>query len=222
MQGKTHMTVGVVTMACCAVLYPEGITIHNQDVLFTIAGVTAAVGSYLPDIDIEQSKLGQKYHFISKHLKHRGFTHTLVIPIILLLLLISVVALPLQALKYLNYLILALCILGIIKIVIPIAKYGKADIYDIVHALCMGYAAITLVNDVTTTIVLASALFGLWFGWIMHMVADLCNGKGIPLLPGMNHVHIMSVTTGTWQEAVWLVCYLVIVIGLTYWKGYVL
>ncbi len=78
--GKTHATVGVATTVALVILNPQGFDLWGAPVLPTISLVTAAVGSYLPDIDIHQSAMGQRHKFISKRLKHRGFTHTLVIP----------------------------------------------------------------------------------------------------------------------------------------------
>ena len=61
--------------------------------------------------------------------------------------------------------------------------------------------------------VIASAIFGLVLGWISHIFADIFNGKGVPLLwPVVSKkIHIMTVTSGTWQEFVWLICYLLVV-----------
>ena len=215
MQGKTHMMVGVSSLVCMSILFPKGININGQDILFPIAGVTAAIGSYLPDIDIQQSKLGQKYRFISKHLTHRGFTHTLVIPAILLVALVSCLLIPVDYIRYINLALLILCTAGAGKLIFTLAKTSQVDIYDFVHGVCMGYAGITLISDLTTTIVCASIIFGLLFGWLMHILADMCNGKGVPLLPGMPHVHIMSVVTGTWQESLWACVYMLGILLIT-------
>lgn len=208
MQGKTHMIVGVSSLCLLTYLYPDGISIHNQSIMPQVALITAAVGSYLPDIDIPQSKLGQKYTIISKHLKHRGFTHTLVIPAILLLALVSCAFLSADNMMFINALVGAACAGYVAKVGYGIIKHGQADLYDFIQCIGCGYALIQFIGDLTNTVVVASLIFGLLFGWTMHIIADMCNYKGTPLLPGMSHVHIMSVTTGTWQEAVWLCCYL--------------
>ncbi len=86
MTGKTHAAVGVATTAAILMLNPQGFELWDMHIIPAISLVTAATGSYLPDIDIHQSTMGQRHKFISKRLKHRGFTHTLVIPILLLAL----------------------------------------------------------------------------------------------------------------------------------------
>lgn len=215
MQGKTHMIVGVATAACLCVAFPEGINIHGQTVLPQVAGITVAMGSYLPDIDIEQSKLGQKYHFISKHLKHRGFTHTLVIPAILLALLILSVGFPPKYILYFNILLGIVSVANIVPTALNMIKHGSVDIFDLVHGCAAVYAIIMIIGNPYTTVVFASIIFGLFFGWLMHIIADLCNGKGIPPLPGMPHIHIMNVVTGTWQEVVWLLVYLAAIVTIT-------
>lgn len=215
MQGKTHMMVGVASLACLCVAFPQGIQIHGQTVLPQVAGITAAMGSYLPDIDIEQSKLGQKYHFISKHLKHRGFTHTLIIPGILFALLIASIGFPPKYILYFNILLGVICLVNVAHTVWSIVKHGNIDVFDLIHTVCAAYSIIAIIGDFYATQVFASIVFGLFFGWIMHIIADMCNGKGIPLLPGMPHIHIMSVTTGTWQETVWLLVYLAVIILIT-------
>lgn len=54
-----------------------------------------------------------------------------------------------------------------------------------------------------------SLLFGFWFGWIMHLFADLFNGKGIPLFwPLMrNKVSIMDFESDGWQAWSWFLIY---------------
>ena len=60
---------------------------------------------------------------------------------------------------------------------------------------------------------LQSLLFGFWFGWVMHIFADLFNGKGVPLFwPLMqSKVHIMDVDSEGWQPWAWLFIYVAIV-----------
>jgi len=56
----------------------------DQTVLYTVPMlVTCVPGALAPDIDLSQSSMGRKHAFLSKHLKHRGITHTLLVPVIL-------------------------------------------------------------------------------------------------------------------------------------------
>lgn len=231
MTGKTHVTVGLVTMGCLAVKYTEGLQVANSTILPAVALITTAAGSYLPDIDIQQSHLGQKYFFISKHLKHRGLTHYwYCIPVILLALTLLMSVLPLKAARIINIVLLAIMAGTVLSIVLPAIKKGNVDLIDLFNSLLLGSGIVTMLNDLYDSKVACSLIFGLFFGWIMHIFADLFNGKGIPLVPGSNkHYHIMNVKTksyndtgilsSNWQEPVWLLCYCAFILFITF-KGY--
>lgn len=87
MTGKTHVAVGVMTTAAIAVLKPKGFDVLGAHVIPVLSILSAVPGSKLPDIDIQQSSMGRRHKFISRMLKHRGFTHTLIIPLVLLAIL---------------------------------------------------------------------------------------------------------------------------------------
>lgn len=233
MTGKTHVAVGLVTMGCLAVKNPDGIRVAHSMILPTVALITTAAGSYLPDIDLQQSHLGQKYFFISKHLKHRGLTHKwYVIPLILLALTAVIVALPANVARIVNIVLLAMMVLSGLTILLPAIKKGNVDLLDLLNLLLLGSAIATMATDLYDSRVACSLVFGLFFGWIMHIFADLFNGKGIPLVPGSDkHYHIMSVKTksyndtgllsSNWQEPVWLACYCALALLITF-KGYLI
>lgn len=88
MQGKVHVLIGAGALALLCVKYPTGFEFAGARVVPAVGMVTAAFGSYLPDIDQHRSHMGQKHKVASKVVSkvgggHRGFTHTLVIPAIL-------------------------------------------------------------------------------------------------------------------------------------------
>lgn len=154
MTGKTHAVCGTATMLLMTVLNPTGMILGGHNFLPIVGMISVAPGSYAPDIDIPQSRLGRKFKFISKHLTHRGFTHTLVVPIFL--------------------------------------------------AVCMFYIAglnIPIIPDL---------ILGFEVGYVMHIVADAFNKKGVPLLWPLTskHFHIASVLTGSWQESVFLILWI--------------
>jgi inner membrane protein len=78
MTGNTHSVCGLAAAVFISVKFPDFIP---NIIPLTYAGTLA--GSLLPDIDIPQSRVGSKVRFISKHLKHRGITHTLLFPVII-------------------------------------------------------------------------------------------------------------------------------------------
>jgi inner membrane protein len=55
--------------------------------------------------------------------------------------------------------------------------------------------------------ILPDLILGFNVGWVMHILADLCNNKGVPLLWPLSkkHLHIASFLTGSWQETVFIV-----------------
>ena len=169
MTGKTHATVGVLSTAALIILHPKGFEVGNIQILPIISLATAALGSYLPDIDIHQSALGRKYRIISKMLKHRGFTHTLVMPLCFLLLM-----------------------------------------YVVAHYMFPFSMLVIGIN---------SLLFGLMFGWILHIFADMFNKKGVPLLfPITNsRIYVATVKTRHRSEYVWLALYIVCISILVVW-----
>ncbi|MDR1523302.1 MAG: metal-dependent hydrolase [Endomicrobium sp.] len=147
MTGKTHAICGTAVMALITVKFPESLVLFEQDYTPAIGLATAAIGSYMPDIDMVQSKLGSKHKIIASLLTHRGITHTLFIPAILVLL--------------------------------------------------MYYASL---NGLP---VIPELILGLNIGWVAHILADMFNKKGVPLLwpVYLGKIHIASLVTGTWHEA---------------------
>lgn len=149
MQGKVHVAIGTATVACLLVKYPMGFDLNGVTIIPAISLVTAAAGSYAPDIDSTRTHAGMKHKVTSKVVNkvgggHRGITHTLLVPAITLVLM------------YLanSYLV------------------SWPYIASIVNSLIFGFA----------------------IGYIMHLFADMFNGKGIPLFwPLMKgKVHIMD------------------------------
>jgi inner membrane protein len=53
---------------------------------------------------------------------------------------------------------------------------------------------------------LANILFPFMFGWVVHILADMCNKKGVPVLWPLvpKRIHIASCKTGTWNEGAFL------------------
>lgn len=169
MNKLTHETVGVTSAVALTALYGSNLSIVGNKVMMPIALTTVALGSVLPDIDLQSSTLGRKHKIISRMFTHRGFTHTLVIPLLLCGLL---------------------------------------------------YSLQFFLSGATQTLV-ASLLFGLLFGWVFHIFADLFNGKGVPLLwPIIKaKIHVARVVTGKRSETIWLYLYELAVFFLMYYRG---
>ena len=82
MTGKVHAILGTSTAIAVALCVPD-FDIMGNTITPWIGVLGSTAGSYMPDIDIAQSKLGQKHKWLSKHLTHRGITHTLLFPVLL-------------------------------------------------------------------------------------------------------------------------------------------
>ena len=154
MTGKTHAICGTVTILAITAVSFRGLPIDGHTYLPAVGLLSVAAGSYMPDIDLHRSKMGQRHKFISKHLTHRGITHTLLFPVIFIV------------------------------------------------AMLMAAAA--------KIPVLPELIMGFNVGWVVHILADLCNRKGVPLLWPLyrRRVHIAAFLTSTWHEYVFIILWL--------------
>lgn len=158
MQGKVHVAVGVTTVAYLVYKHPMGFDFNGTTILPVVALLTAAAGSYAPDIDMGTTHAGRKHQLTSKVVNkvgggHRGITHTLLFPAI---------------------------IFGLIYF-----TQNYLSSYAFLASL------------------IVSLLYGFEIGWVLHIFADLFNGKGCPVLwPLMKgKVHIMDLPSkgfGAW------------------------
>lgn len=137
MQGKVHVAIGVATVGCLFLKYPSGFDFMGFTVYPGIAMLSAAAGSYAPDIDLGRSHSGMKHKVASKVISkvgggHRGITHTLLVPVIV--------------------------------------------------AAIMYFTGTQLISYPYMSILINSLLLGFEVGYVMHIAADMFNGKGVPLL----------------------------------------
>ena len=162
MTGKTHALCGTVTMLAITAVNLQGFQFDGHTYLPALGLISVAAGSYMPDIDLHRSKMGQQHKFISKHLTHRGITHTLLVPVILFVAMLVVAAMN-----------------------IPL---------------------------------LPELILGFNVGWVEHILADLCNRKGVPLFWPLyrKRVHIATFLTSSWQEYVFIFLWLGVNIACVY------
>lgn len=83
-------------------------------------------------------------------------------------------------------------------------------IYSLAKAMATGDIA-------WAVIFVISSLIGWMFGYCSHLFADLFNGKGIPLFWPLywKRIHLASVTTDTYEESLFLVFWLILIISHT-------
>lgn len=154
MTGKTHVICGTITMLAITAAHFHGLQIDGYTYLPAVGLLSVQAGSYMPDIDLHRSKMGSRHKFISKHLTHRGITHTLLVPAILLALMLFV----------------------------------AAEGVPVLPELILGFNV----------------------GWLVHILADLCNRKGVPLFWPLSskRVHIAAFLTSSWHEYVFIILWL--------------
>lgn len=81
----------------------------------------------------------------------------------------------------------------------------------ITHTLVMPLVMYALLTSVSLNTFVASLVFGLLFGWVMHIATDLLNRKGVPLFWPIitQKVHIACIKTGTFQETLFSILFTV-------------
>lgn len=180
-------------MTVFAIGHRAGINVGSVHVLPLVSIVPAAIGALLPDIDIPQSRLGSKFKFLSKHLKHRGITHALLMPIALYV--------------------------GMLSVQSAGAGLVLSALVGVLVSMVYGYkkGGIVTLLLVTLTFILpnvgSSILFGLATGWLLHICEDMFNTKGLPLLwPISDHRFLWPIVcvvkTRHWSEFVFTLLWL--------------
>ena len=195
MTGKTHLICTVTAYSVIAYLHKEGIDVptiggDSVTVLPLIGIPTAAVGSLMPDIDIENSTMSNRIPFFKGMLKHRGITHTLIFAILAWLGIQS---------KYNNIsTIIISAVMGLL-FGLTFAK-GRIFISAILSSVLFTSVALIVPS------VVSSLMFGLSFGWLFHIFEDLLNKKGCPILFPLSksNIHILAIKTRSWQEWIFL------------------
>ena len=189
MTGKTHVACSTLAMGVFAVAHSLTYQFCGVDILPWVGAVAVPVGALLPDVDIQQSRLGQKFKFLSKNMKHRGITHTLLAPAILLL---GTLAVHNRTTSIVASLLVGwlMCMLFNKKM-----KWRKGHMTDNIQkmATCQAGSVATVIMLVTSLInpmTGASILWGLMCGWTLHIFEDLFNSKGCPILFPLTKSHV--------------------------------
>ena len=176
MTGKTHMICSTAAVAVFALGHSKGVLINGTLVYPWLSVASAAVGAYLPDIDIQQSRLGPRFKWLSKNTKHRGITHTLLVPVCLLACMVwmhsraacAVVSLIVGILTGMLFDTKGSCKRGsAVKKTMTFIKNKKG------LTTTMAMLVLTYLFPSTG----ASLIFGLFAGWTLHIFEDLFNKK---------------------------------------------
>lgn len=162
MTGKMHVLCGATTLTALAVKYQLHVELNEVMVFLPLCYVTVAAGSYAPDIDQVRSHAGMKHKTASKIVRATTGGHRNPTTHSLIVPAISII----------------LTLLLILKI-------GMPD-WPAIGWLVSGLTWIWGVLKV----VLLSLVFGWAWGWTLHVLLDLFNGKGCPLLYPLSHSKI--------------------------------
>lgn len=198
MTGKTHAACSTAAVAVFALAHKTGINFFGADILPWIGVVAVPVGALLPDVDIPQSRLGTKFSFLSKNMKHRGITHTLLMPIVL--------AIATALMESPTTSIVACILVGwIIGMVYDVKGKGRGVKKILSWFMGKRGLIVTIILLILTRVVPetgASVMWGLCMGWWLHIFQDLFNYKGCPILwpVSKGHIHIASFKTRHWSE----------------------
>ena len=87
MNGKSHQTIGHVTLVSFAVATFPSTELFDITIYPAVGLCLAAVGSKIADADMSQSEYGHKYPIVAKIFTHRGMTHTSIAVLLQLMLL---------------------------------------------------------------------------------------------------------------------------------------
>lgn len=198
---QTHVIATATSYAVFAWLYRKGINIPvigtDPITVYPILGIpTAIAGSILPDVDIDNSKVSKKFPFLSPFFKHRGITHTL--------LFVAACYLSMPVNYSLKTKLIISAVFGLIFGILTLK--GRFVLFKIL-AVAGVFAALSYAGKE----VLPSLLFGMGFGWLFHIIEDMFNKKGCPILWPLSNksIHLplgpFLVKTRTWQEAIFLI-----------------
>lgn len=76
MNGKTHILFAEAAFVAAALITTDSMQFMGTTVSPGLSAIPGFVAAVLPDVDMKQSTLGQKFPLVSKLFTHRGFTHT--------------------------------------------------------------------------------------------------------------------------------------------------
>lgn len=214
MMGKTHRLVGVTTVGILGVLDPT-VHIFGATMYPLIGIIVADCASKIADADLATTQYGHKYPLLSKIFSHRGFTHTTLIVLLQLLLLYAVCNRTFDNIVELIMLFILVNSSIVASIGIKVLQHNKDLRKVIMLSPVFVFGIVAIMNyfrQDLTHLILTSTMLGFIVAYASHILADLCNKKGVPLLYPFSKkkFHIMSVKTNTSEETVFAFCYVIL------------
>lgn len=197
MNGKQHKLIGIgAGVLGASILYKT-----NQDPTVVVTVVGSAVGSMLPDMDHDMTKLGRKRKVIT-NISGKALSIIIILAVIASMILIG--ALVLGGIDY-GFDLTTLCIvLGgavfmlILKKVIGNSKTFRWAIKHrgFMHTLCIP-AVLVSATFITPLPLFYDFILGLAIGYCSHLFADMLTVEGCPILFPLSrsNIHILSLRT---------------------------
>lgn len=228
MNGTTHKCGGVAlgAVATLALHKTTGITMTEGALL--LAG--ASFGALLPDLDHHHSELGKRLKPVSELVcsvtKHRGFTHTGLCWI--LVTLVSLIITSLLGVVYNGSLVSRIVTGSIFGFFIWIAadsllnslrpEFAKSkksrELFDLelqsLLVLCIVFSV--LANAVIPVAYVFAV--GISLGYLSHLILDMFNPTGVPILYGIydDKISLAKIRTGSHERGVSNVCNLITIL----------
>lgn len=230
MNGRTHKCGGVAlaTLAALALGSRNGVSVEQGVMLIT----GASFGALLPDIDHKGSEVGKKLKPISKiickNTEHRGFTHTLVCTALVAIFLFGTV----DVLKNIykgdlnSRLILGAASGFLIWIALDTALNSmrpkfvhNKKIRKLLDLELPSLIVLVILCTVFSTMVYNSLgifALGATIGYVSHIVLDLFNPMGVPILYPLSkrRLHIANIKTGTQEGMISAMCNIATIVAL--------
>lgn len=188
MQGKAHLIFGTMTGLATAIVFQNQLDTVENISCFVVGTM---IGSILPDIDNEESKIAYRFPIISKIcysiFGHRGFIHSLLNVLILFLLITIGNYYNVELTNAIFALFLSIFILKLFK--------GKRLLKRLI------LTGITL--DIERLILSGISFlpYGILLGMIGHLFCDLFTKQGIKLFyPFGDYIHLTNKKSGSLVE----------------------
>lgn len=230
MNGATHKCGGVAlgAIASLAISKFTGITVPETAMILT----GASFGALLPDIDHKGSEIGRKLRpvasIVCKHTDHRGFTHTTLCAFI-----VSMVALALtyglQSIYTGSLISRVFAGVGLgfsawivfdtlLNSMRPkfVHNYHIRKLLDLELPSLIVLCIICIILSNGLMSIIYELAWGISIGYISHLVLDMFNPTGVPMLyPYSNHKYsVAKIRTGSHEGIVSMVCNSITVITL--------
>ena len=199
MNYKAHQ-IGGLSLGTSAAILKYGLPSDSRTALVSLFIISAAsLGALLPDIDEPSSKAGSKTVLLSKSIKattgHRGFFHSpLAAGLLWMMLQAGEKILPVTTDR--TYLVIGLIAVLFLGSMLMIEKKRGSMLVLLMYGL-IAFLWLKHYQSINPGEIYRNVAEGLEVGYVSHLLMDMTNKAGIPLLYPLNpqKFHFMSLKT---------------------------